>query len=363
MYLVATFRQSSKTLRKAGREVMTLASQMNRPQLAVEASAALALADHADEHCDAALERFRAATQTPPERPGMMMSLSAIVLYHAGDHREAVALNRYLLPVARDMDDYWATITIWANLALSLAALGQYQEARECFAEGRALARQRGVQTLDVRTASMSTGPYVDIFDYAGAAAAARETCALGEKLEFPTPRISALIDLAFVAVRTGDPNHAADLLDSIAATVQKGTGWHGWIWRERVGVARAEIDLARGDYANALRRAETSIEECGRHHRMKYVAAAQVVRADARAALGARDEALVDLARFLDELGPDRDPPIRLRIGAALVKHAPDERARDIALAAAATIEAGLPRADAPAFRAQVDAMLAPRR
>jgi hypothetical protein len=287
------------------------------------------------------------------------MTLSGLVLYHSGEHHEAVTHNRHLLPVARDMDDHWASITIYANLGLSLAALGRYEESREAFAEGRALARARGYLPLDVRTASMSTGPFIDIFDYEGATAIARETRDLGEKLEFPTPRISAIIDLAFIAVRTGSPARAVELLDSIATTVEKGAGWHGWLWRERVGVARAEIDLARGDHASALRRAEASIVECGRHRRLKYVTIAQIVRADARVALGARDEALADLSRFLDEVGPDREQPTRLRLGAALLKHAADERARDAVVAAATTIERGLPRDDAPGFRARVDVML----
>jgi tetratricopeptide (TPR) repeat protein len=288
------------------------------------------------------------------------MGLSAIALYHSGQHAEAVSLNRHLLAVARDMDDFWASITIWPDLGLSLAALGQYEEARECFAEGRALARQCGLHSLEVRTASMSTGPYVEIFDYEGATAVARETCELGEKIEFPTPRVSALMDLAFVAVRTGDPVRAANLLDSIAGTVQKGTGWHGWIWRERAGVARGEIDLARGEYRSALRRAEASIEECRRHKRLKYEAAAQIVRADARAALGERDRAILDLAQFLDGIGPEREPPTLLRVSAALLKHATDERVRSIADDAAARIEAGLPRPDRSTFRARVERLLA---
>jgi hypothetical protein len=155
--------------------------------------------------------------------------------------------------------------------------------------------------------------------------------------------------------LRSGSPAEAERILDSIAADVEKGTGFHGWLWRDRVGVARGELDLVRGDFASALRRAEVSIAKCRKHRRLKYETAARVVHASALAGLGRTDDAVHGLVQFLGDLAPACDPAIRLRASTAVLAHTRDERARDIAIQAATAIESGLPTADRAAFRARV--------
>jgi tetratricopeptide (TPR) repeat protein len=359
MYFVATFRQSSFFFRKAGTGVMTLAERFGRPDLIVEANLALAVADHADERGDAGVDRFRRFIAGRGPRPSSVVGLSTIILYHAGYHAESVAICRELTTVAREMEDHGTLVILHANLGLSLAALGRYEEARASYAEARGLARKYGLASLEARSVSIAAGHHLDILDLEGAAAVARDACAIGKALEFSTPRISATIDLAYVAARTGSLNEAEDILVSIATHVERGAGFHGWLWRERVGVLRGELDLARGDFASALRRADASIIECRSHRRLKYETLAQIVRADALAGLGKKEEAASGLTDFLGTLAGADDPAIRMRTALAVLRHTREDHARTVAMDAATVIEAGLPSAERGAFRARFDALV----
>src|SRR5262249_9998873 len=153
-----------------------------------------------------------------------------------------------------------------------------------------------GLSTLYARTVSLSAGNRLDVFDLDGAAALAQEACELGKALEFPTPRISSSIDLAFIAVRRGDAAGAGPVVQAIEPAVQKGTVFHGWLWRDRTHLLRAELALLRGELGNALACADASIDECRKHRRDKYQVLAQIVRARALVGLGQRDAAAGEL-------------------------------------------------------------------
>jgi tetratricopeptide (TPR) repeat protein len=360
LFVVGNFRQGSALLRRAGAEAMTLANATGRPDLAAEANAALASAAHADAHCDEAVERYRQAVLGLGNRASTVVSLSGILLYHAGHHQEAERVSRKMHTHAVEMRDPMTVAILSGNVGLALAAQGRYAEAREWFASARAEAERSGLATFAARAVSLSAGHRIDLLDLDGAQALAEEACELGKKLEFATPRVSSSIDLAFIALRRGDATEAERIVEAIAVTVANGIGFHGWLWRERVGVLRAEIDAARGDFESALRRADVSIEECARHRRLKYRIAAQVVRAKALVALGRSDESTRELFDLLNETADASDPAIRLRIATALLGTTREERARAVATESAARMETALPVSARGAFRRAVDALLA---
>jgi tetratricopeptide (TPR) repeat protein len=359
VFFVGSFRQSSAVLRRAGNEAMALAASLGREDLQAEANAALAIADHADARCDEAVSRYRQAAEQLGERPSSVVGLSGILLYHAGLHDEAEVVGRRILKRAIDMRDHGSVVVMLGNLGMSLAALGRYEEAREHFALSRAEAGRCGLNTLYARTVSLSAGHRMDVLDLDGAAALAREACELGKALEFPTPRVSSSIDLAFIAVRRGDAAEAARILDAIEPTVQKGMGFHGWLWRERTSVLRAELSLLRGDLADALARADASIDECRRHRRVKYQVLAQIVRTRSLVGLGQKDGAVAELLALLEHCDRAVDPSLALRVGLALLAVSRQTRADAAVTEKATRIEAALPAAERAHFRAALEGAL----
>ncbi|HVJ19848.1 MAG TPA: AAA family ATPase, partial [Polyangiaceae bacterium] len=357
VFFVGSFRQSSAVLRRAGTEAMALAASFRRDDLQAEANAALAIADHADARSDEAVPRLRQAVGQLGERPSSVVGISSILLYHAGLHDEAEVIGRRMLKRAIDMRDHGTVVVLQANIGLSLASLGRYEEAREQFALSRAEANRCALSTLYARTVSISAGYHQDVLDLDAAAALAREACELGRALEFPTPRISSSIDLAFIAVRRGDAAGATRILESIDPTVQKGTGFHGWLWRERTAVLRAELALLQGDFESALDRADASIVECREHRRIKYQVLAQIVRARALVALARGDVATSELLELLEQCESVIDPTLGLRVGFALLGISRQTRAETVVAEKATRIEAALPGDERGAFRKAVQA------
>jgi hypothetical protein len=261
-----------------------------------------------------------------------------------------------MLARAYDVRDYTSIVTLEANLGANLAGLGRYEEARHHFAAARACGERVRMPMVTARAMSISVGHRIDVFDLDGAQAIADETCEIGRAMEFTTPRVSSTLDRAFIAAARGDAQAAMRIADAAQGEVDRGTGFHGWLWRSRMALLRAEIALLEGAHASALQTAERTIETCTRQRRPKYVALAEVLRARALRGLGRVDDAAARLSSFLRERSTLSDPALRLRIATELVMCGPDERSSQVALDAAAAIESGLPAPDRPAFRAAVD-------
>src|SRR6266542_615009 len=92
---------------------------------------------------------------------------------------------------------------------------------------------------------------------------------------------------------RRAEVGRAEQLIDEVAEGAARATGWHGWLWRIRLGQARAEIALARRDWDPALGRTADSIEESRRRGRVKYEVLGLSTRA--RALHAPRTHARVD--------------------------------------------------------------------
>ena len=132
----------------------------------------------------------------------------------------------------------------------------------------------------------------------------------------FAPPAASAGIDVQLNYARRGEVGRAEALRDEVAAAVEKASGFHGWLWRLRLAQARAEIELARGAWEDALLWADRAIGQSSTTERPKYRAAGLGARAQALMSLGQHAEALGDLrataglARRLD------DPALFLHLG-----------------------------------------------
>jgi len=136
----------------------------------------------------------------------------------------------------------------------------------------------------------------------------------------------SASIDLSFTFTRRGDVGRAEELIDQVAQTVAEAAGFHGWLWRLRLSQVRAEIALARGNWNDALVRARESTSDAAKSKRVKYRVLGLTTGAQALAALGERQRAVLDLGEALALARKTGDPALLLRVAAALMPLAGDD-------------------------------------
>jgi len=187
------------------------------------------------------------------------------------------------------------------------------------FAEARRFGREYGVGPLFARAIAVSAGYHLDVFDFRGNEAIAGEARELARSLEFLPTLVSGGLDLLLNFTRRHDLDRADRLLADVAVVVEKAAGWHGWIWRLRLAVARAELALAHADLDGALRQATEAIE-LNHGKKLKYEAAGLEARARALHALGRTSEAIADLRRAVQLARPTGDPAMLLRAVAGLL-------------------------------------------
>jgi DNA-binding SARP family transcriptional activator len=312
-------------LRSAAGEAMTRAERVRRGDLELSAQGWLAAAEGSDgrlevaiEQYDRAVARARLLNATPPAH---VLTLHALALYWTGRLEEATERSRAGVDAARGANDASILMYSLPHLGLSLAARGRYGEAQLVFNEARRFGREYAIQTLLARSVAMSAGYHLDLLDFERHEALAREARELALSANFPPPAASAGIDLLFNYVRRGEAGQAEALLSEVTAAVEKGSGFHGWLWRLRLAQARAEIALARGTWEEALLWTDRASAQAGERGRPKYQALGLATRARALIALGRHAAALdslraaVALARILD------DPALFLHVAVPLLE------------------------------------------
>src|SRR2546423_8973898 len=113
----------------------------------------------------------------------------------------------------------------------------------------------------------MSAGYHLDVLDFGANEALAEEARELARALSFTPPVISAGLDLMMNFARRHDVGRAEVLIDEIAHNT---TGWHGWLWTIRLAEERAEIALARRNFAEALKWSRAAVAESRKRGRVK---------------------------------------------------------------------------------------------
>jgi predicted ATPase/DNA-binding XRE family transcriptional regulator len=265
-----------------------------------------------------------------------------LTLYWLGRYTDAVDhLRRTLALVQVETADQLYQLQ---DLGLALAGIGQYAEAVQVFEQARQLSQKHEVWPLLARSVSVMAGFHLDLFDYAGSEALAKEARALARSAEFVLAEVSAGLDLLFSLVRRKEVERAAQLADEVSATVEKARGSHAWLFRLRFTQARAELALAREDWPEAQRLAETAIQQSRAAGRVKYEALALKTRAQALAALGRTSEATGDLRHAQEVIRPTGDPALFLQIAAAMLAVEGDDALAQEAYATAQRIRAALP-------------------
>jgi tetratricopeptide (TPR) repeat protein len=335
-------------LRRHSAQAFRLAEDAGRADLAAAATGALGWADSSEGRIAASMEHFDVAIshadQIPRALLGPMVEVSALSLYWMGRPAESVERAQTALAIGRRGNDSSTVIRSLGNLVLALAASGRYGDALDTFEHAREFAAEVGTTAFLSRATEMCAGVHLDLTDFDAAEALAIEARERAEAVAFPLPVVSASIDLIFIHTRSGHPERAAKLVTRTARAVRGAQGDHGWLWRMRLEQARAELWLAKGDPAQAMRSADRALRQARQTGRIKYQVAALGCIARSLADQGHIGEAApvaqsaVDLARATD------DPAMLLRAAGLVLRLNPHPELHREARLTASGITRALP-------------------
>ncbi|MBI4604134.1 MAG: protein kinase [Planctomycetes bacterium] len=352
LLMVCYFLLDIPSLRRYSTEGLSTAESAGRGDLAVSALGWLGWADTSDGEVARGVQRAAGAVARARDlsiAPHTLSSLMhyPLMLYWTGRHGEGLDFALEGTGGARQATDVSTLMFSLPHLGLCLAAAGRYGEAAMAFDEARVLGRKYGVSVFLSRAIGMSVGFHIDLFDLEGAEALAEEARDLARSASFHPPVVSTGIDLLMVHARRQEVSEAEGLLAEVAEAVAKAGGWHRWLWRMRLPLARAEFALARGDAEEALRQASEAAAQGQAMGRGKYRAAGLEARARALLLLGRKKQAIADLRSAVEAARALGDPASFLRPAAALLAAEGDDALRSEARRTAARIAAALPDPD----------------
>jgi tetratricopeptide (TPR) repeat protein len=239
-------------------------------------------------------------------------------LYWHGRYSDALPHLRQAVELAHDdeIEQIWPL----EDLGLALTATGQYAQAVAVYDKARRLSREHQVWPALARCVANLGGLHLEVFDYAGSEALSEEARELARSADFVLAEVSAGLDLLFNFARRHEPGRAEKLMAEVAAAVEKAGGSHGWLWKLRFAQAQAELALARHEWDEALRLADTAIRHSRDLSRVKYEVLGLKTRGQALASLGRIHEAAADLRNALELARPTGDPALFLKVAAVLL-------------------------------------------
>lgn len=304
-------------------EALQLARQAQNPELIGGALARLSLAASSDGDLTASAYLWdQAVAQSGGLTPAMGYATATIGFhpYWCGQLEEAIRRNRSAAEIYRAWHATGPLVSTMGHLGASLAGSGRYAEAEQVFKEAIRLGREYEVWPFVARSTALSAGFHLDLFDYACNEALAEEARELARSINFQPPAASAGIDLLLNFARRQDIDRAEVLLPEIIAVVEKASGFHGWLWRLRLAEAQAEIAFARGAWEEAVRYAESAIEQSRARRRVKYHILGLSTRARALIELQRTSEARAGLREAVSLARVLNDPAVFLRPATTLL-------------------------------------------
>ena len=307
-------------MRQCACEALALAQQVGRYDLEAEALGWQGFAAQADGNLVEAMALHRRAISRAGHHPTLARSNAPLTLYLLGHSHEAVELGQQSVRQVRDMNHTSGIMWSLSHLGLALAGTGRYGEALTTFEEARRYGREHEVYSFLARAIAMSAGFHLDVFDFSVNEALVEEARELACLVNFAPSKVSASIDLLLNLARRHDCGRAEKVVTEAVQAAEATGGWHLWLWRIRLAEAQAEFALARGDWHEAIQKAEDAIQQSRAKHRAKYELLGLWTHARALDNLGRRHEAIALLRSALEKARPLGDPAMVLRLAEALL-------------------------------------------
>jgi class 3 adenylate cyclase/tetratricopeptide (TPR) repeat protein len=333
-----------ENMRQYATRAIALAKEAHRPDLVAEATCISAFAVQSEGNLAGAIELHQQARLVADGRPFMSRTGAALTLYLAGRLDEAVEAGAEGLRMARVHNHSWALMNGLPHFALALAAKGRYSEAIRMFEEAHSFGTEHGIWPFLARSISFSAGFHLDIYDFPGNQQLAEQARESGLSGDFLPTVVSAGLDLLFNYIRRQEVVQAESLCSEVAAKMEELGGWHAWLWRLRLEQARAELAVARTQWADGFEIASRVIETSERRGRPRYWILGLWSRAQAQNRLGKKAEALADLEAALKLARRLGDPAMHLRVAAVTLEIESHETLAREAGAIAQQINAALP-------------------
>jgi predicted ATPase/tetratricopeptide (TPR) repeat protein/transcriptional regulator with XRE-family HTH domain len=319
-------------------EALTLSETAQREDLIVNAMIKLASYETNDGNIPEAIDLLERALA----RGGIAHGTLGRLLYWMGHYPEAVVYLRQAVELTKfDETDH---IFALQDLGLALAATGQYVAAVQAFDEAYRICKEIENWPLLARSVANAAGFHLDVFDYAGGEALVEKARGLARSANFVVAEVSAGLDLLLILARRKEVGRTDELVAEVAKAIEIASGSHAWLWELRFAQARAELALARGDWAEALQLADVSLQRSTDRKRVKYQVLGLKTRAEALVMLGRTPEALADMHNALALARSTGDPAMFVNAASALLAVETNDALAREAHTAAQRISAALP-------------------
>ena len=217
----------------------------------------------------------------------------SLALAHAGNHRDIIVQVHPLLSaqrnwqgrfdeavatclsaevVARQIHDGFNEVFAMSNRCFALIGRGDYREAWETLARGRALAQERQNQFIVARMMNTVGWLRQEYGDFAGAIVLDRESAELGHRIKNGNVEISALINVGFDDLALKGPQPALALFEETLTRARKAFGAHRWRWSIHLAFGLATALMMLGRDGEALAEANRGLAEAEQTDSLKYI-------------------------------------------------------------------------------------------
>ena len=347
--LASIWSERMDAARKAVAEAEVLAAELGRSDLNPAIEAMKAYCETNEGQLPDANQRFREATESAayhePGAHSKLLSQFPLNLYWTGQFVESIERAQAGVKAARELNDRSELSSLLPALGLSLSAVGRYREAIEAFAEAQQVARELNNEIHVLAAFTKTVGFRIDTYSYEDAKAISLQVYGPAGSIDnYPYVAISTGIDLILIAARTRTPEDGDKVLANILGRIDTEHGRHGFLWRMRIAVARAELELAKGHSEAAIELAEEGLMRSRQSGRIKYEALALEARGNALIELGRRNEGIANLREAIEVARPTGDPAMFLRAATLLLAVDFDGDILAEAEAAAQRIKSNLP-------------------
>jgi tetratricopeptide (TPR) repeat protein len=284
---------------------------------------------------------------------------AGILHYWVGEYETAIDWCRRGYELGTEMRNLEGLMTCGANLALSLASAGRFEEGLEiCHrvsAQGKELEQS---PRFTSRMICVWGGILREAFSLEEATPLIQEAVELADQADFPMAKVQGRIDFVFADISAGNLGRASETLPTLQDDAAQLKGFHQWLTAGRLAQARAEIALQTQPAETAVEAARDALREAQVRRRLKYEVAARSVLGSALLRARQPSHGIVELERAVQDAERLGSPIVTWRAAGALAEGlnaiGDDDRTETAFRAAVNAIDAcasALPEEHRPAF------------
>jgi len=245
------------------------------------------------------------------------VTILADVYYWTGDYRRSAESARTARGMGEDPRGAEHLLRGSGFEAMSLAAMGRYEEAFALFDETVARGREMGRPVRVIL--NYSTVALRDLFDLEEARRRTEESLEQSGWAGFSMPRVMALADGVQTETLAGDLGKALAAWPGAYDEAANARAWSRWLVTGRLLAARAELALRAEGPDAAIEWASKALEKALPVKRLKYEAFGRVILGRALCQARHPEEALAELRRAVEIADRLGSPPGRWQSRASL--------------------------------------------